>query len=316
MLKSELMEDKIKHKLRIGWSYLLFLKQRVIHDRLTVSAGYMAYITLLSLVPLITVLLSVLSQFPVFSGAGDTVQAFVIQNFVPAASDAVEASLKEFISNTGKMTAVGSGFLFVASVMLISSIDRSLNYIWRVKKKRRPMYSFSLYWMILTLGPLLVGASLAATSYVTSLKIMDDEIVSSFYRTLLGWLPIILSFSAFVGLYLLVPNKKVRVTHALIGAMSAGCLFEFSKVGFAQYITQFPSYQVIYGALAAVPILFVWVYLCWIIVLIGAEITASLGEFEGWLAGKVSTNILESDIKALTEQQGLIESDSTDPESK
>lgn len=310
------MEEKIKHKLRISWSYFLFLKQRIIHDRLTVSAGYMAYITLLSLVPLITVLLSVLSQFPIFSGAGETVQAFVIQNFVPAASDAVESSLNEFIANTGKMTAVGSGFLFVAAVMLISTIDKNLNYIWRVKQGRRTIYSFSLYWMIITLGPLLVGASIATTSYLTSLKIMDDEIVSSFYRTLLGWLPIILSFSAFVGLYLLVPNKKVRVSHALIGAMSAGCLFEVSKVGFAHYITQFPSYQVIYGALAAVPILFVWVYLCWIIVLLGAEITASLGEFDGWLAGDMSIDILESDIDVLTEQQGFIKSDSTDPESK
>lgn len=310
------MEEKIKHTLRISWSYFVFLKQRIIHDRLTVSAGYMAYITLLSLVPLVTVLLSVLSQFPIFSGAGETVQAFVIQNFVPAASDAVEGSLKEFISNTGKMTAVGSGFLFVASVMLISAIDRSLNYIWRVKKKRRPMYSFSLYWMILTLGPLLVGASIAATSYLTSLKIMDDEIVSSFYRTLLGWLPIILSFSAFVGLYLLVPNKKIRIRHALVGAMSAGCLFEVSKVGFAQYITQFPSYEVIYGALAAVPILFVWVYLCWIIVLIGAEITASLGESDQWLIDKVNTHIFETENTVLTESKGLIESDSTDPKSK
>ncbi|MBB1313673.1 MULTISPECIES: virulence factor BrkB family protein [Aliivibrio] len=310
------MEEKFKHSLRISWSYFLFLKQRIIHDRLTVSAGYMAYITLLSLVPLVTVLLSVLSQFPIFSGAGETVQEFVIQNFVPAASDAVEGSLKEFISNTGKMTAVGSGFLFVASVMLISAIDRSLNYIWRVKKKRRPMYSFSLYWMILTLGPLLVGASLAATSYVTSLKIMDDEIVSSFYRTLLGWLPIILSFSAFLGLYLLVPNKKIRVRHALIGAMSAGCLFEVSKVGFAQYITQFPSYEVIYGALAAVPILFVWIYLCWIIVLIGAEITASLGESDQWLIDKINTHVFDAENTALTESKGLTESDSTDPKSK
>lgn len=314
--ESDIMEEKFKHSLRISWSYFLFLKQRIIHDRLTVSAGYMAYITLLSLVPLVTVLLSVLSQFPIFSGAGETVQEFVIQNFVPAASDAVEGSLKEFISNTGKMTAVGSGFLFVASVMLISAIDRSLNYIWRVKKKRRPMYSFSLYWMILTLGPLLVGASIAATSYLTSLKIMDDEIVSSFYRTLLGWLPIILSFSAFVGLYLLVPNKKIRIRHALVGAMSAGCLFEISKVGFAQYITQFPSYEVIYGALAAVPILFVWIYLCWIIVLIGAEITASLGESDQWLIDKINTHVFDAENTALTESKGLTESDSTDPKSK
>ncbi len=310
------MEEKMKSKLRISWSYLLFLKQRIVHDRLTVSAGYMAYITLLSLVPLITVLFSVLSHFPIFSGFGETIQAFIIKNFVPAASEAVEVSLKEFIANTGKMTAVGSGFLFVAAVMLISSIDSSLNYIWRVKEKRRQMYSFSLYWMIITLGPVLVGASLAATSYVTSIKFLDIEIISNFYRILLSWLPIILSFSAFTGLYLLVPNKKIRVSHALVGAISASVLFEISKVGFAQYIAQFPSYQIIYGALAVVPILFVWIYLCWIIVLVGAEITASLGEFNQWRSGTVSGNILQSDVKVLIEQQGTIESDSTNSKSK
>ncbi|MGF1762473.1 virulence factor BrkB family protein [Aliivibrio kagoshimensis] len=270
------------HRLTVLLNYFRYLWQRIGHDRLPVSAGYMAYITLLSLVPLLTVLLSVLSHFPIFSGVGEVIQQFVISNFVPAAGEAVEQSLNEFISNTGKMTAVGSLFLFVAAVMLISSIDKSLNFIWRVKQSRRRIYSFSMYWMVLTLGPLFVGASIAASSYLASLSILEGELASGFYHQLLGWLPIILSFCAFGVLYLLVPNKKVHLLHALIGALVASVLFELSKDGFALYITRFPSYQLIYGALAAIPILFVWVYLCWLIVLLGAEITASLGEHDKW----------------------------------
>ncbi len=259
--------------------YLFF---RMKHDRVNVNAGYLAYITLLSIVPMFTVSLSVMSSFEIFSDVGEVLQDFVIEHFVPAAGVAVRTALTEFIGNTAKMTAVGGGFLFVAALMLISNIDKNLNYIWRVKTKRRVVFSFSMYWMILTLGPLLLGASIALTSYITSLKLIDSEALVGIYNVFLRWLPFLLSFFAFSGLYLLVPNKKVYIYHSLAGALVAAVLFELSKKAFAAYITHFPSYQLIYGALAAIPILFVWIYLCWVIVLIGAEVTAALGESECW----------------------------------
>ncbi|PSW03388.1 virulence factor BrkB family protein [Photobacterium lipolyticum] len=276
--------DKIQfsRQAKIGFAYFTYLHRRIGHDRLTVTAGSMAYVTLLSLVPLITVVLAALSAFPVFAGLGDLLQNFVIENFVPAAGEVVKKYLNEFVANAGKMTAVGVGALFVVAMMLMSSIDQSLNYIWRVHEKRRPVISFSIYWMVLTLGPILVGSSIAVSSYLGSLKLLDSEAVSGLFQQMLRGLPAIMSSCAFLGLYLLVPNIKVKLSHALIGALTASVLFELSKKGFALYITNFPSYQVIYGALAVIPILFVWVYLCWCIVLLGAEITASLGERTHW----------------------------------
>ena len=302
------IEQISKHGVRFG-RYLL---ARMHHDRINVNAGYLAYITLLSIVPMLTVLLSVLSSFAVFANAGDVIQDFVITHFVPAAGDAVKQALFEFVANTGKMTAVGGLFLFVAALMLISNIDKNLNYIWRVEHKRRKVFSFSMYWMVLTLGPILVGASIAATSYVTSLKILDSEAISGIYELILRWLPFLLSFFAFMGLYILVPNKKVHISHAFIGAIVAALLFEASKKGFAAYITQFPSYQLIYGALAAIPILFVWVYLCWLIVLIGAEVTAALGERDQWSERQEVVHLASDN----GQQKEGKRSDSTDPESE
>lgn len=273
---------KWRQSLCIGIAYLKYLHRRISHDRLTVAAGSMAYVTLLSLVPLLTVVLSALSTFPVFAGLGEVLQNFVIENFVPAAGEVVKQYLNEFVANAGKMTAVGVAALFVVALMLISSIDKSLNYIWRVHEKRRPVISFSIYWMVLTLGPILVGTSIAVSSYLGSLNLLDSEAVSGVFQQTLRGLPVIMSSCAFLGLYLLVPNIKVRFHHALVGAIIASMLFELSKKGFALYITNFPSYQLIYGALAVIPILFVWVYLCWCIVLLGAEITASLGERVHW----------------------------------
>jgi len=272
----------LQHSVKQTYAFGRYLVLRMKHDRVNVNAGYLAYITLLSIVPMFTVSLSIMSSFEIFSNVGETLQDFVIEHFVPAAGLAVRTALSEFITNTAKMTAVGGVFLFVAALMLISNIDKNLNYIWRVRNKRRVVFSFSMYWMILTLGPLLLGASIAMTSYITSLKIIDSEALVGVYNLFLRWLPFLLSFFAFAGLYLLVPNKKVYIYHSLVGALAAAILFELSKKAFAAYITHFPSYQLIYGALAAIPILFVWIYLCWMIVLIGAEVTAALGERECW----------------------------------
>jgi membrane protein len=270
--------EKLKRFLNTTIHYLFYLKERASHDRLKVNAGYMAYITLLSLVPLSAVILSAMTRFPAFDGVGEQVQQFIFSNFVPAAGDAISGALDAFVANTAKMTTVGALALFVTALLLISAIDNNLNFIWRVRQKRRRVYSFSMYWMVLTLGPLLIGSSIALSSHITSLSVLSAGAVNLFYRVM----PSLLSYFAFFGLYLLVPNIKVRVSHALFGAFVAALLFELIKSGFAFYMTQFPSYHLIYGALAAIPILFVWVYLCWFIVLIGAEITASLGEKEKW----------------------------------
>ncbi|EDP58843.1 virulence factor BrkB family protein [Vibrio sp. AND4] len=307
---SESYKVRLSKLVPVSVAFFQYLLKRMTHDRVNVNAGYLAYITLLSIVPMLTVLLSILSKFPVFENVGETLQGYVIDNFVPAAGDAVRTALQEFVSNTGKMTAVGGAFLFVAALMLISNIDKNLNYIWRVKDKRLPVFSFSMYWMVLTLGPILVGASIAATSYVTSLKLMENETLSGAYDLFLRWLPLLLSFFAFMGLYFLVPNKKVYLSHGAIGAAIAAVLFELSKKGFAFYITQFPSYQLIYGALAAIPILFVWVYLCWLIVLIGAEVTAALGERERW---SDDLEMIHSTAELQLTDEGSESRDSTNP---
>ncbi|WP_277206996.1 virulence factor BrkB family protein [Vibrio misgurnus] len=308
----KLTYSALEQQARLSLCFGRYLLTRINHDRVNVNAGYLAYITLLSIVPMLAVLLSILSSFAIFASAGEVIQDFVIANFVPAAGEVVKSALNEFIANTGKMTAVGGVFLLVAAIMLISNIDNNLNYIWRVQQKRRAVFSFSMYWMILTLGPILVGASIAVSSYITSLTILDHQALSGAYKLFLRWLPFGLSLCAFGGLYLLVPNKKVYFHHAFTGALLAAVLFELSKKGFAIYITQFPSYQLIYGAIAAIPILFVWVYLGWFIVLVGAEVTAALGEREQWSRRSGMLNCAAAQLNKTEEQQ----IDSTDPARK
>ncbi|GHA14094.1 virulence factor BrkB family protein [Oceanisphaera arctica] len=275
---------QVRHRLQFirehGADFGGFMLKRIQKDRLKITAGYLAYITLLSLVPMLAVVFAMMSAFPMFAELRDTIQTFVFSNFVPAAGEVVQESIQGFINNASKTTAIGVAALAVTAMMLISAIDENFNHIWRVTQKRRWSVAFATYWMILTLGPILVGASLALTSYVTSLRVFQADTVLGIGTLLLGFLPFLLSTLMFVVFYMVVPNVRVRFSHAICGALVAALLFEMAKRAFAFYITQFPSYEAIYGALATIPILFVWVYLSWMIALLGAELTASLGDYE------------------------------------
>lgn len=273
-----------KIKKNLPWmhylSFLHFLLKRVKKEQLQVVAGYLSYVSLMSLVPLMVVALSVATAFPIFADIHQSVEQLVYDNFMPTASDVVQKYLSSFVDNASKMSAVAISFLFFAALLLISSIDKTFNNIWQVTQKRRVITSFSMYWMILTLGPILVGASIAISSYIVSLVTTGVEDSFGITDKLFRLLPLMSSMAAFILLYMLVPNKPVPFKFAFSGALVAAVLFELAKKIFAEYLTAFPSYQAIYGALSIVPILFLWVYLSWLIVLGGAVITVSLQEYE------------------------------------
>lgn len=265
------------------YRFLSFFFTRFAKEQVHVSAGYLSYVTLMSLVPLMVVMLSVMTAFPIFSEVKDIIEGFVYQNFIPASGDVVKEHISGFVNNASKMSAVAITFLFLFALLLISAIDKTLNKLWRIDKKRKIVTAFSMYWMILTLGPVLVGSSIAATSYIVSLMSLGDYDLFGISNVLMRLLPIFASISAFLILYTVVPNKDVNFKYAALGALLAGVLFEIAKKGFAFYVTQLPSYQLIYGTLASIPILFLWVYLSWLVVLFGALFTVCLEEFsETW----------------------------------
>jgi len=257
---------------------LFYFIRRVRREQIQVVAGYLSYVCLMSLVPLVVVMFSVMTAFPLFAELQHSIEQFVYQNFVPSAGDVLQQYLTGFVDNASKMSAVAISFLFVAALLLISTIDTTFNKIWRVTDKRRSVTSFAMYWMVLTLGPILVGASIVLSSYIVSLVEVDEYDLLGLFDVFLRLLPLLSSIIAFIILYIAVPNKAVPFKYALSGAIVAGILFELAKKAFALYITAFPSYQVIYGALAAIPIIFLWVYVSWLIVLTGALITVSLQE--------------------------------------
>lgn len=268
----------ITRQIKQGLALVSLYSQRCQRDQVGMIGGYLAYISLLSLVPLVAVAFSVLNAFPMFSGLRLDIEAFVYANVVPSRGDELQTYINGFVENIGRMTTVGVLFLVVVALMLMHNIDKTLNKIWRVQKRPRLLISLSIYWMILTMGPILLGASIALTSYLAALTHVADSYTPWLSTLLLTLAPYVVSFLAFFILYQLVPNTRVRYRYAFYGAMFSSVLFEMLKNAFALYIQHFPSYQAIYGALALVPILFVWVYLCWLVVLLGAELTALLQE--------------------------------------
>lgn len=250
--------------------------QRFNQNKLTQAAGYLTYSTMLAIVPLIMVVFSIFSAFPVFNEVTGALKEFIFTNFAPSASDMVGQYIDEFVNNSKKMSAVGIISLIVVALMLINSIDRTLNSIWQDTSTRRIFTSFAIYWLILTLGPLLVGASIAASTYVKTM--FETASNFSFGLKLLSFVPFLSTWFIFTLIYMVVPNKKVSIKHSAAGALIAAVFFTLGKQAFTWYIVTFPSYQLIYGAMATLPIMLLWIQLSWTVVLLGAQLAAVLAE--------------------------------------
>jgi membrane protein len=271
-------------RLRLASHFLVFLWRRFLEDRSLEVAAELSYTTLISLVPLMAVAVSVAGAFPVFATVQRLVQDFIFTNFVPAFGAVVQQHLQEFAHNASRLTALGILSLVITSLVMMSTIDNSFNRIWRVRAKRRALASFTVYWAVLTLGPMLIGASLLFTSRILSAPGFTAATQSLGVRAaLLAVTPFSATTLALFLLYVVVPNRAVSLFHALVAALVAALLFEAAKRGFTLYVTTVPTYETIFGALAVVPVFLIWIYTSWLVALLGAEIAHSLSAFPAWL---------------------------------
>ncbi|HUP95441.1 MAG TPA: YihY family inner membrane protein [Burkholderiales bacterium] len=248
-------------------------------DRCMQIASSLTYTTLLSLVPIVTVALTVIAAFPVFGGVTAALQTFILANLVPESVDVIATYTQQFTTNAAKLTAVGIGLLAVTSIMLLVTIDGAFNDIWRVRRSRPLVQRIFVYWTLLTVGPVLIGASLTLTSWLVGHAVGLVKGLPGAGVILLSTVPVVLTSVALALLYAAMPNRRIMVRDAVIGGLLAGLAFEAMKRGFAFYIAQFPTYKLVYGAFAALPVFLLWIYLSWLVVIFGAVVVAALPEW-------------------------------------
>jgi membrane protein len=255
------------------------LAERFRDARLGVSASSLTFTTVLALVPLFAVGLAVFAAFPVFGKFQDTIQRWLIESLVPESiARQVLSYLTQFSRKASRLGSVGLVAVLMSAVFLMVTIERTLGQIWRLRRQRPLAQRVLLYWSAITLGPLLLGASLAITSYVVTASRDVVDVLPGSVRWLLDSFEFLLLTACVSGLYFYVPYTRVRWRHAITaGFLVAGAL-ELAKKLMAVYLLQVPTYSLIYGAFAALPILLVWIYVTWLLVLLGAVLASSLPE--------------------------------------
>ena len=261
------------------WPWLATL--RVLHlrfreARLGLTAGSLTFTTLISLVPLLTVALALFTAFPIFASFQTALEKYFLQSLIPPnIARPVLGALTQFAAKANRLGAVGLVVLGVTALMLMLTIDRTLNTIWRVSRPRPIAQRVLVYWAAITLGPLLLGASLTLTSYAVSAGQGLVKTLPGGLSVLLNGIELLVLTGAVAGLFHYVPNTVVRWRHALAGGLFVALAFDLTKSLLAWYFKQVPTYSTLYGAFATVPIFLVWMYLGWVIMLLGALLAAN-----------------------------------------
>ncbi|MCX7272600.1 MAG: YihY family inner membrane protein [Burkholderiales bacterium] len=258
------------------------VRLRVAQLQLAQTAAYLAFLSLLALVPIFTIAVSLLGATPILARLRDALLRFLAANlFLPSFSEAVVRHLNLFAAKASQLSLIGAVMFFATAFTALLTIDQTLNRIWQVRQPRPLARRLTLYWIFLSLGPLMLAATLAINALVVS-ELFGVTRLPGAARLWLTLLPWVISWVGLTLLYRLVPNAPVRWRDALAGALLASLALELLELSVGQHATRLPTYTVVYGAFAALPLFLLWLYLVWSIVLAGAALTASL---PAWASG-------------------------------
>jgi membrane protein len=270
--------ERVRDRARMG-TFARFLARRFLDDRLFQAAAALAYTTIFALVPLAMVVFGVLSAFPVFSEWSDQLSDYIFSNFVPSAASSVSGYLKQYSASAGKLTAAGVIALVVSLLITLNSVEATFNRIWRVGTTRPRLSRFLVYWTVLTLGALVAAASLAISVRFFALPVFATSGGKILQTLSLTLAPILIEFAAIAAIYRVVPHRTIKLRYAVAGALIATVLLELIKWALGVYLGSFNSYQNIYGQVAVLPILLLWIYLGWIAILLGASFASAISAF-------------------------------------
>jgi len=255
----------------------LAVARRFNSDRVTRHAAALSFSSMLALAPMVAIAFSMLSLFSGFEELGSSFENFLYQFLLPATGDDLSTYIQQFAGQAGKLTVFGLVAFLLTALLLLANVEQSFNDIWGAAKGRSLGSRLTVYWSLVSLGPLLMGASLMISTYVLSMSVLSGDGFGGQLQSVGAFiLPVVLETLAFLLLYLVMPNVRVSFVHALVGAFVASILFECTKRAFALYILNFSNYEVVYGALSTLPIFLIWIYLSWVVALIGAEVVAVL----------------------------------------
>ena len=270
---------------RVAW---VGLRQRFRDDRLGQTAGALTFTTTIALVPLLTVALAVLTAFPLFGQFQNVLQRWLVESLIPdSIARQVLGYLTQFTSKASRLGSLGFVALLFSAVALVFTIDRTLNAIWRVRQARPFGQRVLIYWSALTLGPLVLATSLFMLTTALTWTGQSWSPGQAWLRLILDALEFFLTALGIGALYKYVPHTHVNARHAWWGGVAAAVVLELARWVLAQYFAKVGTFAVVYGAFATVPILLVWIYTTWVIVLVGAVVVASL---PGWMVGAVRDN--------------------------
>ena len=289
-----------------------YLLNRFVEDRLNASAAALTFVSLFALVPLLTVTLSIASALPAAGNIEGKLNEFLLQFLLPESSTQVVQYLSTFISQARSLTAFGVIILLVSAILMLRNVEKALNDIWRNRANRKPLASFLLYWAVLSLGPAAIGFGLGIRAYLfAATNDWGGLHLFGMGSLLISLLPFVISAIGLTCLYAVVPNCQVPLRHALIGGVFAAITFTIARMLFTAIMAK-SSYTLVYGAFAAVPLFLLWIYVTWIIVLIGAVLAHSLSAYQTEEQAQTPTLMKALDIlflfwRAQKEGRGIAE---------